>query len=378
MWAPESIFHYNVEGRSATDTSDQGRRKLAMAERRIERVAEGMRRETVVAGDSGHKVGREVRRALGDGCPLGTCEGGGSSWHHYVFACRHPQLQEARGEWRRNFLHWHRIFDATMLHPQVRVLGNLVDGAQRRPENTHVGGDTREARRFLCGFVEKLARGTARDDGEAVAAIKEMVTAGLRLLGVAQRLEEEFRLEVEGAVRDRRSVKAAFAQWQSRSALEGPHRAAAFRQVGLVRTMAAKFMSLRLGEGSISAGDAVQFMRDVWELLGKAQKDISRRIRRAGLEAVSWWVIKALWWRHMRRRRVFDSGPRPIAWEVELEEALRLIRHAAPDGWKEPWLLSRRGSVPCGVGGARRGSGSWSGFAFQVLRAFTLARCGLG
>lgn len=40
VWAPESIWHYNVEGRSATDTADQTRRKLAMAERRIERAGQ--------------------------------------------------------------------------------------------------------------------------------------------------------------------------------------------------------------------------------------------------------------------------------------------------------------------------------------------------
>mmetsp|Transcript_13183 Transcript_13183/g.19851 ORF Transcript_13183/g.19851 Transcript_13183/m.19851 type:complete len:274 (-) Transcript_13183:7-828(-) len=38
VWAPEGIFHYNIEGRSATDSADQSRRKLAMSERRIERA----------------------------------------------------------------------------------------------------------------------------------------------------------------------------------------------------------------------------------------------------------------------------------------------------------------------------------------------------
>ena len=36
--AIEGIFHYNIEGRSATDSGDQARRKMAMAERRIERA----------------------------------------------------------------------------------------------------------------------------------------------------------------------------------------------------------------------------------------------------------------------------------------------------------------------------------------------------
>ena len=38
MWVPESIWHYNVEGRSATDGGDQLRRKMAMAERRTVRA----------------------------------------------------------------------------------------------------------------------------------------------------------------------------------------------------------------------------------------------------------------------------------------------------------------------------------------------------
>lgn len=38
VWVPESIWHYNVEGRSATDGSDQLRKKLCMAERRIQRA----------------------------------------------------------------------------------------------------------------------------------------------------------------------------------------------------------------------------------------------------------------------------------------------------------------------------------------------------
>lgn len=40
VWTPESIFHYNIEGRSATDSADQARRKLAMSERRIERAGQ--------------------------------------------------------------------------------------------------------------------------------------------------------------------------------------------------------------------------------------------------------------------------------------------------------------------------------------------------
>ena len=38
VWVPESIWHYNIEGRSATDGGDQMRRKMAMAERRITRA----------------------------------------------------------------------------------------------------------------------------------------------------------------------------------------------------------------------------------------------------------------------------------------------------------------------------------------------------
>lgn len=38
VWVPESIWHYNIEGRSATDGGDQLRRKLATAERRITRA----------------------------------------------------------------------------------------------------------------------------------------------------------------------------------------------------------------------------------------------------------------------------------------------------------------------------------------------------
>ncbi|KAL1529695.1 hypothetical protein AB1Y20_000634 [Prymnesium parvum] len=37
-WAPEGIFHYNIQGRSATDVSNQLRRKMAMAERRCVRA----------------------------------------------------------------------------------------------------------------------------------------------------------------------------------------------------------------------------------------------------------------------------------------------------------------------------------------------------
>lgn len=38
IWVPESIWHYNVEGRSATDGSDQLRKKLCVAERRVQRA----------------------------------------------------------------------------------------------------------------------------------------------------------------------------------------------------------------------------------------------------------------------------------------------------------------------------------------------------
>ncbi|KAL1528350.1 hypothetical protein AB1Y20_009704 [Prymnesium parvum] len=38
VWVPESIFHYNIEGRSATDSADQVRKKLSVAERRTERA----------------------------------------------------------------------------------------------------------------------------------------------------------------------------------------------------------------------------------------------------------------------------------------------------------------------------------------------------
>ena len=37
VWAPEGIWYYNVEGRSATDGNDQERKKLAIAERRCVR-----------------------------------------------------------------------------------------------------------------------------------------------------------------------------------------------------------------------------------------------------------------------------------------------------------------------------------------------------
>lgn len=38
VWAPESIWHYNVQGRSATDGADQLRKKLSVAERRTVRI----------------------------------------------------------------------------------------------------------------------------------------------------------------------------------------------------------------------------------------------------------------------------------------------------------------------------------------------------
>ena len=38
VWSPEGIWHYNVQGRSATDGHDQQRKKLCMAERRIVRA----------------------------------------------------------------------------------------------------------------------------------------------------------------------------------------------------------------------------------------------------------------------------------------------------------------------------------------------------
>ena len=37
VWAPEGLWHYGVEGRSATDGDDQQQKKVAMAERRIVR-----------------------------------------------------------------------------------------------------------------------------------------------------------------------------------------------------------------------------------------------------------------------------------------------------------------------------------------------------
>lgn len=281
-------------------------------------LTEHMRRETLAAGDAGHKVGLEVRLALGNRCPLGSCEGGSSSWHHYLTNCRHPQLVEARGAWRKNFLAWHRVFDASMLHPQVRVLSRLVDEPQKALSGAPSPGDAREARRFLCGFVEKSAWGSARGEAEATAAVKEMVVSGLRLLQLAQSLEADFGMEVEGAIRNRRAVKAAFAQWRAHDAFCGPFRAAAFRQVRLARIMAAKIMSFRLGEGAISQYRAVQFMREVWSLLGKAQQAIAKRIRRSGETAMSWWAVKALWWRRVRRKGGFLSGPRSISWEEEL------------------------------------------------------------
>lgn len=38
VWVPESIWHYNVQGRSATDGADQLRKKLSIAERRTLRI----------------------------------------------------------------------------------------------------------------------------------------------------------------------------------------------------------------------------------------------------------------------------------------------------------------------------------------------------
>ena len=38
VWAPEAIWHYNVQGRSATDGADQLRKKLCIAERSIQRI----------------------------------------------------------------------------------------------------------------------------------------------------------------------------------------------------------------------------------------------------------------------------------------------------------------------------------------------------
>mmetsp|Transcript_1131 Transcript_1131/g.1783 ORF Transcript_1131/g.1783 Transcript_1131/m.1783 type:complete len:174 (-) Transcript_1131:86-607(-) len=38
VWVPEPTWHYNIEGRSATDGGDQARKKLSIAERRIERA----------------------------------------------------------------------------------------------------------------------------------------------------------------------------------------------------------------------------------------------------------------------------------------------------------------------------------------------------
>lgn len=38
LWAPENTWHYNIEGRSATDSADQARRKLSIAERRTKRA----------------------------------------------------------------------------------------------------------------------------------------------------------------------------------------------------------------------------------------------------------------------------------------------------------------------------------------------------
>ena len=38
VWVPEGIFHYNVEGRSPTDGSDQQAKKLDISERRTQRV----------------------------------------------------------------------------------------------------------------------------------------------------------------------------------------------------------------------------------------------------------------------------------------------------------------------------------------------------
>ena len=57
VWIPESPWHYNVEGRSATDGADQSRRKLAMAERRILRAGlKGMTFIFDVAFTNGHAL----------------------------------------------------------------------------------------------------------------------------------------------------------------------------------------------------------------------------------------------------------------------------------------------------------------------------------
>lgn len=38
VWAPENLWHYSIEGRSATDSADQARKKLCLGERRITRA----------------------------------------------------------------------------------------------------------------------------------------------------------------------------------------------------------------------------------------------------------------------------------------------------------------------------------------------------
>ena len=64
VWVPESPHHFNIEGRSATDASDQDRKKLTMAERRITRAGhKGIAFVFDVAFSNGHAMWLELAPA---------------------------------------------------------------------------------------------------------------------------------------------------------------------------------------------------------------------------------------------------------------------------------------------------------------------------
>lgn len=61
VWAPEGTWHYNIEGRSATDSNDQARKKLNLAERRILRAGP----KSILTGiDIGFVNGWTMKRML--------------------------------------------------------------------------------------------------------------------------------------------------------------------------------------------------------------------------------------------------------------------------------------------------------------------------
>jgi len=68
VWVPESIHHFNVEGRSATDGADQNRKKMAMAERRITRQGhKGIAFVFDIAFSNAHIMWEMVHLAAVDG-----------------------------------------------------------------------------------------------------------------------------------------------------------------------------------------------------------------------------------------------------------------------------------------------------------------------